>query len=587
MTPLDPITLEVLWNRLLSVANEQQVALMRTAFSTIVRESQDLACGVFDTRGQMIAQSLTGTPGHINPMATGVRHLLAAYPPETLAPGDVLITNDPWLTSGQLNDFTVLTPVFRGERIVGYFGNLCHAADVGGRVLSADAHEVYEEGLRVPTTRLFERGEPNRELLKIIRANVRTPEETVGDLYAQASCNAVGARSLLQMMDEFGLESVDPLADAIIARSERAMRQAIRALPDGRYEHEVWSDGFEEPIRIRAAVEIAGDELAIDFAGSSPQSRRGINVVLNYTHGYASFAIKAAVSPDVPHNEGAFRPVHVTAPEGSILNCRPPAAVAARHLIGHFLPSAIFGALAEVLPGRLLAGGADPIWLSVWRGAWPESGAPFMTSVFQVGGMGARAGKDGLSTTGFPSGVAGVPAEVIETLAPLVQHRRELRSDSGGAGRFRGGLGQATTFSYRGDTPWSLSAMADRTQFAAQGVGGGQPGAPGEILADDGRRLPSKTVVWLEPRARVQLNLPGGAGYGDPLLRPAEGVLADVVAGYVSVEAAERAYGVVVRYTGGADWLVRLPEHYALDVEATERLRREVRRGEVPPKQSS
>src|SRR5262245_14219362 len=375
---LDPITLEVLWNRLLSVANEQQVALMRTAFSTIVRESQDLACGVFDTRGQMIAQSLTGTPGHINPMATGARHFLAAYPPQSLRPGDVLITNDPWMTAGQVNDFTVLTPVFRGEAIVGYFANCCHAADVGGHVLSADAHEVYEEGLRVPITKLFDCGEPNHELIKIIRANVRTPDETVGDLYAQASCNAVGARSLNQMMDEFDLASIDPLADAIIARSERAMRDAISALPNGRYEHEVWSDGFEEPICIHVAVTIADEEIAIDFAGSSPQSRRGINVVLNYTHGYASFAMKAAISPDVPHNEGAFRPVHVSAPRGSILNCVEPAAVGARHLVGHFLPSAIFGALAQALPGRLLAGGADPIWLSVWRGAWQRSDAPFM-----------------------------------------------------------------------------------------------------------------------------------------------------------------------------------------------------------------
>src|SRR3954447_8444443 len=406
-TTLDPVTLEVLWNRLLSVANEQQAALMRTAFSTVVRESQDLACGVFDTRGQMMAQSLTGTPGHINPMATGVRHLLAAYPPETLGPGDVLITNDPWMTSGQLNDFTVVTPVFREGRIVGYFGNLCHAADIGGQVFSGEAHEIYEEGLRVPVTKLFDRGEPNHELLKIIRANVRLPDETVGDLYAQAACNDVGGRALLTMMDEFGLESVDPLADEIIARSERALREAISALPDGVYTHEVWSDGFEEPILIAVTLTVAGDEITIDFAGSSPQSGRGINVVLNYTEGYASFAIKAAIAPDIPHNDGSFRPVHVTAPAGSILNCIDPAAVAARHLVGHFVPSAIFGALAQALPGKLLAGGADPIWLSVWRGVRPEDGEPFMTAVFQVGGTGARATKDGLSTTGFPSGVAG------------------------------------------------------------------------------------------------------------------------------------------------------------------------------------
>jgi N-methylhydantoinase B len=576
---IDPITLEMLWNRLLSVANEQQVALMRTAFSTIVRESQDLACGVFDTRAQMIAQSLTGTPGHINPMATGVRHLLAAYPPTELAPGDVLITNDPWLTSGQLNDFTVLTPVFRGGRIVGYFGNLCHAADVGGRVLSADAHEVYEEGLRVPITKLFDRGQPNRELIKIIRANVRTPDETIGDLYAQASCNAVGARSLLQMMDEFGLESIDPLGDAIIGRSEAAMRAAIRALPNGRYEHEVWSDGFEEPLRIRAAVTIAGEEISIDFAGSSPQSRRGINVVLNYTHGYASFAIKAAISPDVPHNDGAFRPVRVMAPPRSILNCEPPAAVAARHLVGHFLPSAIFGALAQAMPERVIAGGADPIWLSVWRGSRPDGAAPFMISNFQVGGMGARPTKDGLHTTGFPSGVAGVPAEVVETLSPLVQRRRELRADSGGAGEFRGGLGQATAWSRRGEGSWSVSAMIDRTQHAAQGLAGGLPGAPGAFQLADGRPLPPKTVVWFAPRDEVQLYLPGGGGYGDPLTRPAERVLQDVVDGYVSIEAAEREYGVAVRFLGEPGQLVRLPEHYAIDWEASHQLRAARRTG--------
>jgi N-methylhydantoinase B len=570
--PLDPVTLEVLWNRLLSVANEQQAALMRTAFSTVVRESQDLACGVFDTRGQMMAQSITGTPGHINPMATGVRHLLNAYPPKTLAPGDVLITNDPWLTSGQLNDFTVLTPIFRKGEIVAYFGNLCHAADIGGQVFSGEAHEIYEEGLRVPVTKLFDKGEPNHELLKIIRANVRLPDETVGDLYAQAACNDVGGRALLTMMHEFGLESIDPLSDEIIARSERALRAAIRAFPDGVYSHEVWSDGFEEPIKIAVTLTVRDDEIDIDFAGSSPQSGRGINVVLNYTHGYASFAVKAAIAPDVPHNEGAFRPVHVDAPVGSILNCVDPAAVAARHLVGHFVPSAIFGALAQALPDSLLAGGADPIWLSVWRGERPENGEPFMTAIFQVGGTGARFAKDGLSTTGFPSGVAGVPAEVIEQLSALVQSRRELRADSGGAGRTRGGLGQATEYWYRGAGPWSVSAMADRTRFAAQGFAGGGPGALG-ALAADGVPLQPKTVVALSPGQQVLVALPGGAGFGNPFERPTEDVLADVVAGYVSLEGAERDYGVVVRYLGAPDQLVRLPEHYVVDEASTTLIR--------------
>ncbi|MFL5802222.1 MAG: hydantoinase B/oxoprolinase family protein, partial [Roseiflexaceae bacterium] len=534
---LDPIALEILWNRLLSVTNEQQVTLMRTAFSTIVRETQDLACGVFDTHGHMIAQSLTGTPGHINAMATGVRHFLAAYPAATLCPGDVLLTNDPWQTAGQINDMTVLTPVFHRDEVVAYFASTCHAPDIGGRVLSAEAHEVYEEGLRIPITRLFIGGEPNHELLKILRANVRTPEETVGDLYAQVSSNAVGARSLLRFMDEFGLERIDPLAEQIIARSERAMRDAIRTIPNGRYEHETWSDGFEEPIHIKVAVTVADEDIAIDFAGSSPQSRRGINVVMNYTHAYASFAIKAAVSPEVPHNEGAFRPVHVSAPRGSILNCEEPAAVASRHLIGHFLPGVIFGALAQALPGRLMAGGAEPIWITIWRGQWPGSAAPFTFSLFQCGGAGARAAKDGLSATGFTSGVAGVPAEVVESLTPLVQHRRELRTDSGGAGMYRGGLGQWSEMSFRGERPVSLSAMIDRTQFASAGLDGGQPGALGELRLGDGTRPPPKALLTLPPGARVLVDPPGGGGYGDPLRRDPERVLDDVVNGYVSIGA--------------------------------------------------
>jgi N-methylhydantoinase B len=570
---IDPITLEVLWNRLLSVVNEQQVTLMRTAFSTIVRESQDLACGVFDTHGWMIAQSLTGTPGHINAMATGVRHFLKAYPAETLQPGDVLITNDPWQTAGQINDMTILTPVFKGERVIGYFASTCHAPDIGGRVFSGEAREVYEEGLRIPITKLFIRDEPNRELFKIIRANVRTPDETIGDLYAQTSSNAVGARELLHFMDEFSLDSIDPLADEIITRSERAMREAIRELPKGRYENESWSDGFDEPIHIKVAVTIEDEDLFIDFDGSSPQSSRGINVVLNYTHAYASFAIKAAVSPEVPHNEGAFRPVHVTAPPGSILNCREPAAVASRHLIGHFLPGVIFGALAPVMPGRLMACGADPIWISVWHGKWPVSEEPFTFSLFQCGGMGARAIKDGLNTTGFPSGVAGVPAEVMESLTPLVQYRRELRADSGGPGTYRGGLGQWTEVAYRGDASWGVSALVDRTRFPATGLEGGKSGSPGEFLVNNTMRPQPKALISLAPGARVQLNPPGGGGYGNPFQRPVDLVLNDVVNGYVSLEAAEREYGVVIRYLGSQDLLVRPPKLYVIDEAATLALR--------------
>ena len=570
---LDAVQVEVLWNRLLAVVDEQQVALQRTAFSTILRETQDLACGVFDAEARMMAQSMTGTPGHINAMATGVRHFLREFPPGTLQPGDVLITNDPWMTAGQINDLTVLTPVFRGGREVAYFANTCHAPDIGGRILSAQAREVYEEGLRVPIMKLYDRGEINRDLINIIRANVRTPDETVGDLYAQTACNDVGARSLTRFMDEFGLDDVEPLSREIISRSERAMREAIRRIPNGFYRHQTWSDGFEEPILLKAAITVEDEDIFIDFAGSSPESSRGINVVMNYTHAYASFAMKAAVTPEVPHNDGAFRPVHVSAPLGSILNCREPRAVASRHLIGHFLPGVIFGALAQAMPDRLIAPGADPIWISICRGRRDEDSDPFTFSLFQAGGMGARAGKDGLAATGFPSGVAGVAAESLETLTSLVQGRRELRADSGGPGRFRGGLGQWSSLTCRTDQPWSLSAMVDRIRHPAEGLLGGGSGGAGSLRINDTEEAQPKRLLMLQPGDRVHIDPPGGGGYGDPLLRDPQAVLRDVIEGYVSIAGAERDYGAVVEYTGGPDRLVRLPEHYRLDEEATRRLR--------------
>lgn len=568
-TRIDPVTLEVIWNRLLSVATEQQDALMRTAFSTIVRESQDLACGLFDANGRMLAQSISGTPGHINAMATSMHHFLSAYPPEKLAPGDVLITNDPWQTAGQINDITITTPIFKDGRMVALFANTCHSADIGGRILSAEAREVFEEGLRIPIMKLFDTDGPNRILFQLVRANVRQPDEVIGDFYAQAAANDAGGRALVETMQEFGLDTLEDVAEEIISRSETAVRGHIRNMVDGEWTSETWSDGFEDPIRICCKVAKQGDELWIDFAGSSPQSTRGINVVLNYTHAYASFAVKAAIYPDVPHNEGSFRPVHVTAPPGSILNALDPAPVASRQCVGHFVPSAIFAALAGAMPDRLLAPGADPIWLSVWRGRDPN----FVMTIFQVGGTGARPTKDGLSTVGYPSGVAGVPAEVIESLSPLVMLRRELRADSGGPGTWRGGLGQLTAFTNRADGRWAVSGILDRTRFAAPGLVGGKPGAVGELILDDGSRPNPKSLTDLKLHQVVSVNPPGGGGYGDPFQRDPEHVRQDVIYGYVTPEAAAREYGVVVRYLGRDDDLVRLPEQYVIDWNETRRLR--------------
>ena len=566
---IDPVALEVVWSRFLSVANEQQDTLIRTAFSTIVRESQDLACGMFDTKGRMISQSISGTPGHINAMATSMKHFLAAFPPDKLAPGDVLITNDPWQTAGQINDITITTPIFKNGKMVALFANTCHSADIGGRILSAEAREVFEEGLRIPIMKLFDRGQPNRILMQIVRTNVRQPDEVIGDFYAQTACNETGGRALREMMDEFNLDSIDEVAEEIIQRSEAAVRAEIAKLPSGEWSNETWSDGFEEPIVVRCTVKVAGDEIFIDFTGSSPQSTRGINVVLNYTHAYASFAIKAAICPDVPHNEGSFRPVHVSAPPGSILNALDPAPVASRQVIGHFIPSAIFAAMSGAMPGRLMAPGADPIWLSVWRGQNP----PFTLTVFQVGGTGARPTKDGLNAVGFPSGVAGVPAEVIESLSPVVLKRRELRANSGGPGTWRGGLGQLTEFSRRGEGRWSVSSIADRTEYPAPGLLGGKPGARGEVTMDDGTKLHAKALKDLQETDVVHVNLPGGGGYGDPYERDPQKVLWDVIEGYVSPEEAEKSYGVAVRYNGNGQDLVKLPRDWQIDAARTAQLR--------------
>ncbi|MEU0793548.1 hydantoinase B/oxoprolinase family protein [Amycolatopsis sp. NPDC005961] len=561
---VDPILVGLFGNRLHSILAEQQNALVNTAFSAVVRESLDLACAVFDSRGEMIGQSVGGTPGHINAMATGMHHFVAAYPPETLEPGDVLLTNDPWQTAGQINDITVVTPVFRDGRLVAWFASCCHAPDIGGRLVSAEAHEVFEEGLRLPIMKFLNAGVVNADLERLIRANVRTPEETIGDLYAQVTGNEVGAAGLLKLLDEFGLDSLDDVAAEIMNRSEKALRDALRALPDGVYTNEIVTDGFDdEEIVLRVTATVDGDGIHLDFAGSSPQSRRGINVVLNYTRAYASFAVKAAISPEVPHNAGSFRPVRVTAPEGSVLNCLPPAPVASRHLIGHFLPSLLIGAL----PAAAIAPSADALWMTIWRGPG------FMLNVFQTGGMGARADKDGLNTTGFPSGLRSTPTEVIETMAPLVQHARELRVDSGGAGRRRGGLGQVTTMAARGQDSWSVNGNVDRVRAAASGVDGGGCGAVGRFGLQAGDDLPAKSRVTLTPESVVDVTLPGGGGYGPPFERPVTRVLDDVVEGYVSVAAAREVYGVEVRYLGDPRALVRLPGDYAVDEEQTARLR--------------
>jgi N-methylhydantoinase B len=535
---LDPVTLEIMWTRLITVVNEQAAGLMRTSFTPIVRESGDLSAAFFDLRGRMLAQADTGTPGHINSLATAMRHFIHAYPAE-LHQGDVLITNDPWKTSGQLNDLSIVSPAFYQQRLVGFFGSTCHAIDIGGRGLSADAEEIYEEGLFIPLMKLFKAGAPNNDLLDLIAANVRAADQVLGDIYAQVAGNQVGSDNLDAYLREFGLADVEALGDEIVSRSEHVMRAAIAALPDGLYEHEIQTDGLDDPITIKCAVTVTGEDVRVDYAGSSPQTRRGMNVVLNYTAAYTVYALKCAIAPAIPNNEGSFLPISVNAPEGSILNPRFPAAVAARHIVGHFLPHAVFGALAPILSDSIIAEGAGNIWLTTVRGLGADR---FVSVFFAAGGTGARPTKDGLSTTSFPSGIATTPVEVIETTSPLVIRRKELRRDSGGPGRFRGGLGQTIELTVRSGEPYAVSVLCDRMRIPALGSLGGGSGAFGDVRTSDGEEAGKLTRV-MPAGSSLTLELPGGGGFHDPAERDPEALARDVADGFVSERAASLSYG--------------------------------------------
>ncbi len=543
---MDAILLDVLWNRLVGVVNEQAAALMRTSFTSVLREAGDLSAGIFDRRGRMIAQAVTGTPGHINSMATSMGHFLGAFPIDSLQPGDVLATNDPWKTASQLNDITVITPIFHRSRVVAFFGNTCHALDIGGRGLSADSRQVYEEGIFIPIMKLHDAGLPNDTLLALLRANVRTPDEVLGDIHAQVVANEVGGDQLLKSLAEFDLPDIEALSDLVVERSEAAMRERIATIPDGEYRSEVMCDGFEEPIRICTTVVVDGDSLQVDYVGTSPEVSWGINVAFNYSHAYTTYGVKCAIAPDVPNNEGSFRPVGVTAPAGCILNAQFPAAIGGRHLIGHYLPGAIFIALADVLPDHISAPGFDSLWDTQIFGHDTRTDEPFSYVWFSSGGTGAMADRDGLSATAFPSGIAGVPVEVIESVSPVMLTQRALIRDSGGPGRFRGGLGQVMQIAVRTDRPYMFSGLYERVQFPAPGLAGGRPGAAGAVYANNDVSVYPKIRAQLEPGTEVTLELPGGGGYGPPEKRDPARVLEDVRNGYVSLDRARDDYRVVI-----------------------------------------
>jgi N-methylhydantoinase B len=539
----DPLLLNVLWSRLISIVDEQAATLIRTAFTPVVAEAEDLAAAVFDGHGRMLAQSATGTPGHILSLATSVGRFIEAFtPPATaagprpvdLAPGDVLICNDPWVTSGHLNDIIVTTPVFAAGDgpPIGYLANTCHAIDIGGRGFGAGGREVYEEGLFIPFSRLYRAGRPNEDVLRFIRANVRLPDEVLGDLHAQVVANEVGGRRLLELVREYGLSDLEALGDAVLDRSEGAVRASIAALPDGTYRYELRTDGAEEPatpIVYRLALTVAGDHLTVDYAGTSPQVALGINSTLNYAMAYTVYPLACALAPDVPFNAGVFRAISLRAPAGSIVNAAFPAPVAARHLKNYALATVALGALARVAPQRVVAG-SPPEWNISLMGT-DGAGRPFVAAIFPAGGMGARWDADGISATCFPANVPSMSVEVLEAKWPVLFEELSLRPDSGGAGRRRGGCGERLVLHLETPHPTRLLCMFDGTVYPTPGLAGGGPGACGAVRRGDGVTLHPKREAELRPGETVVFDLPGGGGIGDPAARDPADLARDLADG--------------------------------------------------------
>ena len=553
--PIDAIHRQVMWDRLIAVVEEQAQTILRTAFGSVVREAGDLSGGVYDLRGRMIAQAVTGTPGHVNTMARAVEHFLARFPVESMRPGDVFVTNDPWLGTGHLFDFVVVSPACLGGKPVALLASTCHVIDVGGRGFSAEAKSVYEEGVRIPHMRLRSEGTLNEDLMTILLANTRNPVEVRGDLLSLVSCNDTGAERLRDMMAEFDLNTIEPLADHIVESSRDAMRKAVRAVPNGRYRTEMELDGYDEPVFIKAEMRVSDEEIVIDYAGTSRASAYGINSPLCYTEAYTCFGLKCIVAPEVPNNHGSLSVFRTVAEPGSAVHPVHPSPVTARHVIGQMLPDVAFGCLAEALPGRIPAESAGSIWVLPFADAGADAaggggsagaGSGGNASRFNVmnvgmGGTGARPGKDGLSVTAFPSGVGAIPVEVTESESPLVFWRKEFLPDSGGAGEVRGGLGQVIEVGNTEEHPFTVSAATfDRMRNPPRGRDGGRPGRAGTARLASGPRFDDKAVHTVPAGDRLVVELPGGGGLGDPRRRSPDLIRADLEAGYVSPEEAKR-----------------------------------------------
>ncbi|MBW3633441.1 MAG: hydantoinase B/oxoprolinase family protein [Chloroflexi bacterium] len=540
----DPITLEVLWGRLIAIVDEAAVTLIRTSFSTVVRESFDFSCVLTDSRGNSLAQATLSIPSFIGTLPQTVKHFLRFFPEDTLRPGDVLITNDMWLGTGHLPDVNVAKPIFRDGKLIAWAASVAHAPDIGGKIRSPDPRDVFEEGLQIPPMKLSDGGKVDEVLLKLIRANVRVPDQVVGDLWAQLAALDVSEQRLLGMMEEYGLDEVDDLAAAIQGVSESAMRAAISALPDGDYVHELQTDGLAVPITLRLKLTVRGDQIHCDFTGSSDQVDRALNVVPAYRDAFTMYAVKCALSPHVPNNEGAFRPITLDAPEGSILNPRFPAAGGCRVLVGHYLPTLVFTALSNVIPDQVMAATGSPVWC-VNVGGLTEKGRRVSTMFFVNGGTGAAQSRDGYTCLSFPSNVSNTPVEIMESNAPWTVESKALVPDSGGPGRHRGGLGQSLKLRIVSPGTVSVSFLAERTRFPAPGLFGGGEGGAGAVILN-GQLIDPKVTHIVESGDLLELRTPGGGGVGKPNERCQAALQRDIEQGYVTVSDARKRYGANV-----------------------------------------
>jgi N-methylhydantoinase B len=539
---------QVMWNRLISVVEEQAMTLIRTAFCPSVREAGDLSAGVFDIYGHMMAQAVTGTPGHVNTMAESVYHFIERFGPDNLLEGDVYITNDPWKGTGHLHDITIVTPTFKSGRLIGYFACTAHVVDIGGRGFGPDATELYEEGLFIPLLKLFEQGEKNAVLVELIRNNVREADQVLGDIFSLASCNDVGAMRLIDMMEEFELDHLQDLAEFIFDNSRKATLERLKVLKQGATATNTMAlDGYDQPVSLAVRLTVEEGGIMADFEGTSPISKFGINVPLIYTKAYACYGLKCALVPEVPNNEASLALFKVKAPNNCILNAKRPAPVSVRHVLGHFVPDLVLGALQDLTDIDVPAEGAGALWnLHVSaRSTAPDADESSNAEIlmFNSGGTGARAQWDGLSSTAFPSGVHTMPVEASEHVGPITIWRKELRPSSGGAGEFRGGLGQVLEISPNPGFEFRFNAMFDRVENPANGRNGGLAGAPGTVSLADGTPLRAKGTQHVPEGNRLVLELPGGGGHGKPEQRDPKLIQRDIDFGYITEQEAVDLYG--------------------------------------------